>query len=180
MGGAAEVGKPALPFWRSAAPPPWRRRRRCPRAAGSSPSCCLFLRLRRQPGVEWMQGRWWRRCEAAAAVVCGVLVEDLWRWPRIWGGRCSGCGPDLWSFIDPDPARRSWWLLWFVKATAVARSSSVPWRGLWASASFLVSGGGGRARWSCSWLKTARRCGAVLRILLFFFACIRPCTIPLV
>ena len=65
----------------------------------SSPSCCVFLRLRRQPGVEWMQGRWWRRCEATAAVGSGLLEADLWRRPWIWGGRCSGCCPDLWAFI---------------------------------------------------------------------------------
>ena len=180
MGGAAEVGKPAPPFWRSAAPPPRRRRRRRPRAAVSSPGCYFLLRPWRQPGVECVRGRWWRRCEADAAVVCGVRVEDPWRRPWIWGGRSSGCGPDLCVFIDPDPAPRGWWLLWFVNATVVARSSSVPWRGLRASASFLVSGGGGGACWSCSWMKMAWRCGAVSSYPSFFLACFRPCTVPLV
>ena len=81
--------------------PPWRRPRRRPQATGAFPVCRCFVRLRRQTGGEWVQGRGRRRsCEAAAAGWCGGLVADLSisggggaAQARIRGRSGSGRGP---------------------------------------------------------------------------------------
>ena len=124
VGGVGVAGSPTSSFWCAAASPFRRRRRRRGQVAGESPFCRCSLRRRRQIGGEWVGGRR-RRCETAAVEVCGVLVMDLWRWPQIRAGRCSGRVPGRWfifvcrssssELVDVAVHQRLW-----------TRSSSVP------------------------------------------------------
>ena len=183
-GGAAVEGWPASLFCGSAASPPWRRPRRRSLVAGASLFCCRSFRRRWQAGDEWAGGRR-RRCEAAAAGWCGVLVVDLATSGEVVRRRPRSRAEDAWG-VPPadgrhpssDPARRSWWLLRLINAFGQG-APLLHGCELWAVAFSLVSGDGGRPCWSSSRLKTASCSSDDLCILLFlFFACIRLCNPP--